>query len=79
VQPEVHWQASPGFPAWVRNIIGNLESARRGLDAGVLDAAVAELNELAGRPDASSVFVWNRAVGVREATADIAKSRLGVR
>jgi hypothetical protein len=64
----------------VRNIIGNLESARRGLNAGVLDAAVAELTELARRPDASSVFVWNRAVGVRDgATADIAKSRLGVR
>jgi SAM-dependent methyltransferase len=63
VQPEVHWHGSPGFGPWVRNIIGNLESARRGLDAAALDAAVAELTELAGRPDASAVFVWNRAVG----------------
>lgn len=63
VQPEVHWQGSPGFGAWVRNIIGNLESARRGLDASALDAAVAELTSLALRPDGSSVFVWNRAAG----------------
>ena len=63
VQPEVHWYGSPGFSAWVRNIIGNLESARRGLDAALLEAAVAELTALALRPDASSVFVWNRAVG----------------
>jgi hypothetical protein len=63
VQPEVHWQGSPGFVAWVRNIIGNLESARRGLDAGDLNAAVSELTALSRRPDASSVFVWNRAQG----------------
>jgi len=49
----------------VRNIIGNLESARRGLDAAELDAAIAELTSLALRPDASSVFVWNRATGTR--------------
>jgi SAM-dependent methyltransferase len=65
VQPEIHWQGSPGFSAWVRNIIGNLESARRGLDAAMLDAGVAELTALSRRPDASSVFVWNRAVGLK--------------
>jgi SAM-dependent methyltransferase len=43
LQPEVHWQGSAGFAAWVRNIIGNLESARRGLEASLLDAAVAGL------------------------------------
>ena len=63
VQPEVHWQGSPGFAAWVRNIIGNLESARRGLDPAVLAAGVEELMDLTRRPNASSVFVWNRAVG----------------
>ena len=63
VQPEVHWQGSPGFGAWVRNIIGNLESARRGLDPAALEAGIAELTELIRRPNASSVFVWNRAVG----------------
>ena len=65
VQPEVHWHGSPGFAAWVRNIIGNLESARRGIDETPLDQAVAELRALAAREDASSVFVWNRAVAVR--------------
>jgi SAM-dependent methyltransferase len=65
LQPEVHWYGSVGFEAWVRNIIGNLQSARRGLDAAALDAAVAELTALARRPDASSVFVWNRARATR--------------
>jgi SAM-dependent methyltransferase len=65
VQPEVHWYGSPGFAAWVRNIIGNLESARRGIDETPLNEAVAELIALAQRQDASSVFVWNRATGVR--------------
>jgi SAM-dependent methyltransferase len=71
VQPEVHWQGSPGFGAWIRNIIGNLESARPAmLGAGViakaaLDAAVDELGRLASRSDASAVFIWNRAKAVR--------------
>jgi ubiquinone/menaquinone biosynthesis C-methylase UbiE len=65
VQPEVHWYGSPGFAAWVRNIIGNLESARRGIDETVLNHAVAELNGLIKREDASSVFIWNRAKGIR--------------
>jgi SAM-dependent methyltransferase len=65
VQPEVHWHGSPGFAAWVRNIIGNLESARRGIDETPLNEAVAELTALAQRKDASSVFVWNRAKAVR--------------
>jgi SAM-dependent methyltransferase len=71
VQPEVHWHGSPGFAAWVQNIIGNLESARIGmLGAGVitpaaLDAAVAELDGLKSDSDASAVFVWNRAKAVR--------------
>jgi SAM-dependent methyltransferase len=65
VQPEVHWHGSPGFTAWVRNIIGNLESARRGIDEAQLNQAVAELTELIQREDASSTFVWNRARGIR--------------
>jgi len=65
VQPEVHWHGSPGFAGWVQNIIGNLESARRGIDETQLDQAVAELTALADREDASAVFVWNRARGTR--------------
>ena len=71
VQPEVHWHASPGYVAWVHNIIGNLESARNGMiGAGVisqadLNAAVAELERLKSDTRGSAVFVWNRAMAVR--------------
>jgi SAM-dependent methyltransferase len=71
VQPEVHWHGSPGYVAWVQNIIGNLESARHGmLDAGAisvrdLNAAVDELEHLKTDSAGSAVFVWNRAMGVR--------------
>jgi SAM-dependent methyltransferase len=71
VQPEVHWYGSPGFSAWVQNIIGNVESGRAGLIAAGLskpsdiDAGVAELSALSTNPDASSCFIWNRAIAVR--------------
>jgi SAM-dependent methyltransferase len=71
VQPEVHWHGSPGFDAWIGNIVGNLESARSGmLGAGVitqaaLDAAVDELEKLKTDSRASAVFIWNRAMAVR--------------
>ena len=70
VQPEIHWHGSPGFEGWITNIIGNVESARCGLiDSGLcseasIAAAKAELNALLHNEAASSVFVWNRAVGV---------------
>lgn len=71
VQPEVHWAGSPNWWSWVQNIIGNVESARSALvdqglaSASAIDRAVAELAELAGRSDGSSVFVWNRARAVK--------------
>jgi len=71
VQPEVHWYGSPGYVAWVHNIIGNLESARKGLVAtGIisqteLDAGVAELERLKTDRTGSAVFVWNRAKATR--------------
>ena len=71
VQPEVHWYGSPGYVAWVHNIIGNLESARNGmLAAGVispedLNAGVAELEALKTNTSGSAVFVWNRAMARR--------------
>jgi len=71
VQPEVHWYGSPGYVAWVHNIIGNLESARNGmLAAGVisqadLDAAVSELERLKTDTTGSATFVWNRAMARR--------------
>jgi SAM-dependent methyltransferase len=71
VQPEVHWHGSPGFSGWIQNLIGNVESARRGLIESELcreeqlDAALAELKGLLENNQASSLFVWNRAVAVR--------------
>jgi len=66
VQPEVHWQGSPGFESWIRNLIGNIAGAtglgRSGLCTGErIEEAAAELEELIEREDASSIFVWNRA------------------
>lgn len=72
VQPEVHWHGSAGWTWWVENIIGNVESAREALAtrgyaaAAEIDAAVAELRALTGRPDGSATFVWNRAVCYRD-------------
>jgi SAM-dependent methyltransferase len=71
VQPDVHWQGSLGFPGWIHNLIGNIGSARAGLvrsglcDQVQIDAAVDELTALVEHPDASSQFVWNRALAVR--------------
>lgn len=71
VQPEVHWHGSAGFFGWIQNVLGNLESARQGLlESGLceherFDTAVAELKGLLENSQASSHFMWNRAVAVR--------------
>lgn len=71
VQPEVHWQGSVGFSAWIRNLQGNLDSARQGLEKSTdcgkakLNRALAELAELSRHPDASAHFMWNRAMARR--------------
>jgi SAM-dependent methyltransferase len=68
-QPEAHWHGSPGFAAWVTNIIGNVESAREALiktsmcPRSRIDEAVAQLAALLQQPEASAGFVWNRAAG----------------
>ena len=68
VQPEVHWHGSPLFGPFVRNIIGNVESARDGLvesglcDSGRISEAVDELGALPACADASGQFMWNRAM-----------------
>jgi ubiquinone/menaquinone biosynthesis C-methylase UbiE len=71
VQPEVHHHGSQGFRAWIENIIGNIESARTGLVASSLcdeiqlSNALGELETLKHNPDASSHFIWNRAIAIR--------------
>jgi SAM-dependent methyltransferase len=71
VQPDVHWNGSPGFAAWIENVIGNVAGAREELvaskkcSAARIDQAIAELRSLLQRDDASSHFVWNRAMAAR--------------
>ncbi|HEV2764087.1 MAG TPA: methyltransferase domain-containing protein, partial [Pyrinomonadaceae bacterium] len=71
IQPEVHHSGSPGFAAWVENLVGNVEGAVKELRAQALATgeevgrAVAELRAWAGRDDSSAFFYWNRARGVR--------------
>jgi SAM-dependent methyltransferase len=67
VLPEVHWHGSPCFAAWIENLIGNVEGARKGLvesgatEAPLVEDALGELHALLRNADASSVFIWNRA------------------
>ena len=69
IQPEVHWAGAPGFEAWIDNQIGNIAGAFEALVASALasragvDEAIADLEELKHRDDASAVFYWNRATG----------------
>ena len=69
IQPEVHWQGSPGFRPWVENLIGNLRSAQSELLHQSLSSdreittAIAELESLMECDDSSAYFYWNRAVG----------------
>ncbi len=71
IAPEVHWAGSPGFVPWVVNLIGNIRSAERALlehalaTAPEIAGAIAELDALSRRPDASAIFYWNRARGMR--------------
>ena len=71
VQPEVHWHGSEKFSGWIRNLIGNVESARQGLiDSGLcteqrINAALAEVTALLDNGQASSQFIWNRAIALR--------------
>jgi len=69
IQPEVHWAGSPGFEAWIENQIGNLRGAAGALsEFGLasrarIEEAIADLELLRKRADASAIFYWNRATG----------------
>ena len=71
VQPEVHWHGSPGWSAWVTNIVGNVESARRALiqrglcTEAAVNTAIHELRSLVNQSDGSSLWIWSRARGIR--------------
>ncbi len=71
LQPEVHWQGSPGFAGWIENLLGILQGAEQGLAAAglctqqQLSRAEAELSALIQCEDGSVNFAWNRAAAVR--------------
>jgi SAM-dependent methyltransferase len=71
IQPEVHWSGSPGFVPWVTNLIGNVRSGERALiERGLaieaeVRSAIGELEALMKRGDATAIFYWNRARGLR--------------
>jgi SAM-dependent methyltransferase len=75
LQPEIHHAGRETFRPWVWNLIGNVESCAAELQATGLAtarevaAAVEELKGFAGRDDASTVFYWNRAAGVKPPAA----------
>lgn len=68
VQPELHVHGTPHFASWIENLAGNIEGARAGLVASSvceelhIERALGELRGLLAQKDASSLFVWNRAV-----------------
>ena len=71
IQPEVHWAGEAGFEAWIENQIGNIRGAADALiDAGLaphelVERAIADLAALRERDDASAIFYWNRATGLK--------------
>lgn len=71
VQPEVHHAGQATFQPWIENVIGNVQGAAAQLQAQhlatreAIDAAVAELRGLIARDDATALFYWNRASGVK--------------
>jgi SAM-dependent methyltransferase len=71
IQPEIHWADSPGFAAWIENQLGNLRGAADALLESALvsrprlEEAIAALEALRERDDASAIFYWNRATGRR--------------
>jgi ubiquinone/menaquinone biosynthesis C-methylase UbiE len=71
IQPEIHYAGTKTFRPWVENLIGNVEGGASELEkqalanAEEIQEAIAELRSLSERDDASTIFYWNRASGVK--------------
>jgi ubiquinone/menaquinone biosynthesis C-methylase UbiE len=71
LQPEIHYAGTETFRPWIENLIGNVESGaselqRQGLATGEeITGAITELRSFSEREDASAIFYWNRASGVK--------------
>jgi ubiquinone/menaquinone biosynthesis C-methylase UbiE len=71
LQPEIHYAGLETFRPWIENLIGNVESGaaelqrRRLATREEIKTAIDELRSFSEREDASAVFYWNRASGVK--------------
>ncbi len=71
LQPEIHYAGTETFRPWIENLIGNVESGARELEARSLASAaeiadaITELRSFSEREDASAIFYWNRATGLK--------------
>lgn len=72
IAPQAHGFEDVYFDDWMVNIIGNVESARQKLieyniaDTPEINNAIQELNRLRKNPNASTIFYWNRATGIKK-------------
>jgi len=70
-QPEIHPANKPTFRPWMQNLIALLPGAADALQAhhlatqAEIDQAIAELQSFMERDDATALFHWNRACGVK--------------
>ena len=70
-QPEIHPADKPTFRPWVQNLIDLLPGAADALQAQQLatqaeiEQAIQELQNLLERDDATALFHWNRACGIK--------------
>jgi SAM-dependent methyltransferase len=71
LQPEIHYAGLETFRPWIENLIGNVESGaaelqrRRLATDAEIKTAIDELRSFAELREASAIFYWNRASGIK--------------
>ena len=71
LQPEIHHAGMETFRPWLENLIGNVLGGAAALEqqglatADEIGEAIREVRLLSERTDASAIFYWNRASGVK--------------
>lgn len=71
IQPEIHHAGTETFRPWIENQIGNVEGCMEEFQKRHLATedeiirAIEELRAFVERDDASAIFYWNRASGVK--------------
>ncbi len=70
-EPEFHHAGMPSFLPWVENMIGIVEASAPDMQKynftslSQIDEGVAEARAFAERDDATALFYWNRACGIK--------------